>query len=129
MNNQKEQVRNYIIDRLNDGIGAGCAEDLHHHLVNEDYFIIGYIEAAKFCGEETFKIVEKIREYEQSNFGEVNTDFSDPEKVANMFAYIVGEEILGESEILREKWDEDLTEEDLEEIAEELDKIVWQSKI
>ena len=62
-----------------------------------------------------------IKEYEQNNFGEVSTDFSDPEKVANMFAYIVGEEILFESEHLRKFCcSETLEEEDIKKIKEEI---------
>ena len=30
------------------------------------------------------------------HFGEVNTDFSNSEKVVNMYAYIVGEEVVSE---------------------------------
>ena len=40
--------------------------------------------------------IEKIKEWENDNIGEVTTDFSDPEKVCNMLAYIVGEELLAE---------------------------------
>ena len=43
-----------------------------------------------------FNIIETIRDYEKSNFGEVNTDFSSSEKVVNMYAYIVGEEVVQE---------------------------------
>ena len=43
-----------------------------------------------------FDVIEHIREYEEFNFGEVNTDFSSPEKVVNMYAYIIGEEIVHE---------------------------------
>ena len=35
-----------------------------------------------------------LKEYENDNFGEVNTDFSDPEKVVNMYVYIIGEYIV-----------------------------------
>ena len=38
--------------------------------------------------------IDKIKEYEQDNFGEVSTDLSSSESVANMLAYILGEEIL-----------------------------------
>jgi len=41
-------------------------------------------------------VVEVIKEYEQSNFGEVFTDFSEPEKVVNMYVYIIGEEIVSD---------------------------------
>ena len=35
-----------------------------------------------------------VKEYEEENFGEVTTDLSDPERVVNMYAYIVGEEVV-----------------------------------
>ena len=37
-----------------------------------------------------------IKEYENDNFGSVNTDFSDPEKVVNMYVYIIGEDIVSD---------------------------------
>ena len=41
-----------------------------------------------------FTIIVGPKEYEQNNFGEVTTDLSCSESVANMLAYILGEEIL-----------------------------------
>jgi hypothetical protein len=121
MKNQYDAVHSYILDRLDDGVGKDSwSSDLHHHLCNEDYFIIGTFKAKEFLGTESFDIIQKVKEYEQSNFGECNTDLSDPEKVANMFAYIAGEEILGESEALRDAWDRKLTDEDFEQIKLEL---------
>lgn len=121
MKNQTQDVKAYIIDRLRDGIGADHASDLHHHLLNEDYFIIGRYEAKQWLGDDVFEAIDKIKEYEQDNFGEVTTDLSEPERVANMLAYIIGEEILQESDILAEKLDEILEESDLLAIAEELE--------
>ena len=43
-----------------------------------------------------FDIIDAIKTYEQDNFGEVTTDLSDPEKLVNMYAYIVGEEVVNE---------------------------------
>jgi len=43
-----------------------------------------------------FNVIQIIKEYEQSNFGEVTTDFSDPERIVNMYAYIIGETIVEE---------------------------------
>ena len=124
MDKQYETVKDYILDRLGDGIGeTQDAGDLHHHLLNEDYFIIGTYEAKQFLGSETFNAIEKVKTYEQDNFGEVNTDFSDPEKVANMFAYVTGEEILRESETLQDAWDRTLEKDDLEAIAKEIDEV------
>ena len=65
--------------------------------MNQNYFIIGYWKAEQWLKKDNgsvFEAIETIREYEQSNFGEVSTDFSSSENVANMLAYILGEEIL-----------------------------------
>lgn len=69
-------------------------EDLHHEIFNTDYYIIGTYQATKWLGEEVFNVIEYIKEYENNNFGEVTTDFSDPEKIVNMYVYIIGEEIV-----------------------------------
>ena len=121
MKEQKQKVREYILDRLGDGIGEDrYAGDLHHYLVNEDYFIIGTWQAEKFLGNSVWDAIRMIQEYEEENFGECTADLSSTEKVANMFAYIVGEEILGESEHLRDKWDGKLDKTDLARIRDEL---------
>jgi len=98
MNQLKQDVKNYIIQQLNDNVGLDQhISDLHHYLLNENYFIIGYYNAEQWLIKDNgsiFEAIEKIREYEQSNFGEVSTDLSNSENVANMVAYILGEEIL-----------------------------------
>ena len=69
-------------------------EELHHECFNTDYYIIGTYKATQWLGEEVFNVIEYIKEYENNNFGEVTTDFSDPEKIVNMYVYIIGEEIV-----------------------------------
>tara|TARA_R100001163_G_C4905038_1_gene91901 strand:+ start:44 stop:427 length:384 start_codon:yes stop_codon:yes gene_type:complete len=114
MNQLKQDVASYMISQLEDQVGLdNDVSDLHHYLLNEDYFIIGTYKAKQWLGSEVFDVIETIREYEQSNFGQVTTDFSDPEKVANMYAYILGEEILSESDIYQQiQFDKDILEED-----------------
>tara|TARA_R100000655_G_scaffold110083_1_gene167453 strand:+ start:59 stop:460 length:402 start_codon:yes stop_codon:yes gene_type:complete len=130
MNKQYESVKEYITDRLGEGIGESQhASDLHHYLLNEDYFIIGTYKAKQFLDGEAFNAIEKIKTYEQDNFGEVSTDLSEPEKVVNMFAYIVGEEILRESETLKDAWDRTLEKSDLDAIAEEIGEVSVQKVI
>ena len=92
----KQDVKNYIIDQLKDNVGLDQhISDLHHNLLNQDYFIIGYYKAEQWLKKDSiFNAIETIKEYEQSNFGEVTTDLSSSESVANMLAYILGEEIL-----------------------------------
>lgn len=123
MNKQKEEVREYVIDRLNDGVGIDQhASDLHHYLLNEDYFIVGTYKAKQFLSDVTFEAIEHVKTYEQDNFGECSTDLSDPERVANMLAYVLGEEILNESQTLKERWDSKLSQEDVKAITTELDR-------
>ena len=92
----KEDVKEYIIDQLESDVGLDQnINDLHHYLLNEDYFIIGYYEAEKWLKKDSiFNAIDKIKEYEQFNFGQVTTDLGSSESVANMLAYILGEEIL-----------------------------------
>ena len=98
MYKQKEDVKDYIIQQLNDDVGLDQhISDLHYYLLNEDYFIIGSYRAEQWLKKDDssiFEAIETIREYEQSNFGQVTTDLSSSENVANMLAYILGEEIL-----------------------------------
>ena len=98
MYTQKQDVKEYIIDQLESDVGLDQhISDLHHFLLNEDYFIIGYYQAEQWLKKDNgsiFEAIETIREYEQSNFGQVTTDLSSSENVANMLAYILGVEIL-----------------------------------
>ena len=123
MNQLKQDVASYMISQLEDQVGLdNDVSDLHHYLLNEDYFIIGTYKAKQWLGSEVFDVIETIREYEQSNFGQVSTDFSDPEKVANMIAYILGEEILSESDIYQQIqfYKNILEEDDISNLIEDL---------
>ena len=71
-------------------------EDIHHYAFNEDYYIIGTFNAKQWLGHMAFDVIGIIRDYEKDNFGELYTDTSDPEKVVNMYAYIVGEQVVYE---------------------------------
>jgi len=81
----------------------GC--EVPDRFLNNDYFIIGTWKAQQWLGEELFEAVQMIQEYERDNFGETYTDISDPEKIANMLSYILGNEILSDSAALQLRWD------------------------
>lgn len=120
--NKLDSIKEHAINGL-ENLKGGCSVhgcDLHNELFNTDYFIIGTYQAKKWLGDEVFDCIEKIKEYEQDNFGQVSTDLSDPEKVVNMYAYILGEEILSDSETLRKAWDRVLDDDDLKAISEEI---------
>ena len=88
-----DEIKSYIEDMLEDGYDLHD-EDLHHKLFNEDYYIIGTWNAKQWLGEKVFYCIDTVRSYEKDYFGRYFTDISCPEKLANMYAYIIGEEIL-----------------------------------
>ena len=89
----KEHFEDFIKDQDKEWIKENF-EDLHHHAFNTDYYIIGTHQAKKWLGDEVFNIIDIIKQYEMDNFGKVNTDFSQPEKVVNMYTYIIGEYVV-----------------------------------
>ena len=89
----KEHFEDFIKDQDKEWIKENF-EDLHHHAFNNDYYIIGTHQAKKWLGDEVFNVIDIIKQYEMDNFGEVNTDFSQPEKVVNMYTYIIGEDVV-----------------------------------
>ena len=88
-----------ILDVLESGYD-GYMEDLHHEVFNTDYYIIGTYTAKQALTEYgVFEAIEKVQNYEQSNFEAVITELSDPEKLANMLYYIIGEEVINDLEL------------------------------
>ena len=51
-----------------------------------------------------------IQEYENDNFGECNTELDNPEKVVNMYVYILGEHLMQEDP----RFDQTKAEQELE---------------
>lgn len=112
-----------VIDRLANSLSDcegvfGC--DLHSRLFNEERLYTTPGEAAEDLGNiGVFNCIRLVREYEQSNFGEFNTEI-EPSKIANMVCYIVGEFIYKSNHLTNNCWDDKLTEKDLEIIEDEL---------
>ena len=99
MDYKKEEIKQHFNDFLNDADKAWVEEntdDLHHEVFNTDYYIIGTYRAKQWLGDMAFDVINHIKDYEQYMFGEVFTDFSDPERVVNMYTYIIGEEIVAD---------------------------------
>lgn len=102
----KEQAREGIINCL-DGGYRGYYSQLHHEVFNTDYYIIGTFKAEEALEDYgVFDAIRKVQTYEKDNFGEVYTDLSDPEKLANMLYYIIGEEVLFDMMGDIKAWDE-----------------------
>ena len=109
-------------DRLPDAVGQyGC--DLHSYLFNEEYAFINNNEAEEAVNSvNTWSAIRLVKKYEMDNFGETYTEI-EPCKIANMCVYIYGEFLLNQVEHLHgEAWDRELTEEDLEIIADQMEQ-------
>jgi len=71
-------------------------DDLHNECFNTGYYIIGTQDAIEWMGDKVFDIIRFITEYEKDNFGECFTPLDDPERVVNMYVYIIGEEVVND---------------------------------
>ena len=91
----KDQIQ-YIYDYDKEKVSIDNLTDLHHEIFNSDYYVIGRYQALEWMGADAFHCIGDVTEYEKDTFGQVTTDISCPEKVVNMYVYIIGEEILEE---------------------------------
>jgi hypothetical protein len=103
MDYKKEEIKEYFDtyiaenkEWLEENHPNDWKDDLHHYAFNNEYYIIGRYQAKEWLGDEVFEVIDHIKEYENFNFGKVHCDLSDPEKVVNMYVYIIGEEIVND---------------------------------
>lgn len=97
MNYKKQEIQEHFNDSIKEYDKEWIEnnqDDLHHEIFNTDYYIIGTYKATQWLGDQVFNIIDFIKDYEQMNFGEVTTDFSNPEIIVTMYVYIIGEEIV-----------------------------------
>jgi|TARA_R100000482_G_scaffold58302_2_gene21175 hypothetical protein len=121
-----EELYQHTIDKLTEfkdwsSKYYGC--DLHHYIFNESMYLIGHYNCREWIKKhdlDVFEMIDIIVQYEREQFGQIHTDLSTPENVVNMYVYIEGEEILNETEHLKDVWDEELTGEDYDKIIKEL---------
>jgi len=101
-NSIRLEFLSYLKDLINDGVLTDDnQEDWHHEAFNADYYIIGYYNAEQWLkkhGVGAFEAIADCIEWEQSMFGEVTLKPCDvnAEKIANLYAYIKGEELLND---------------------------------
>jgi len=101
-----EEIEEHFQEWLSDQEGEWIEDnidDLHHHAFNTDYYIIGTQKAIEWMGSKSWDIMNFVRSYEVDNFGELHTDLSNPERLVNMYTYIIGEQIVNEFVTLREE--------------------------
>jgi hypothetical protein len=121
MNELTQHAIDYLTENKEYLTVYGC--DLHNSIFNSGYYIVGGYQAEQWLqkGPGIFNAIDEIKEYEQSNFGEVNTDLSEAEHVVNMFVYIKGEEVLSNSRALQKAWDKRLNPDIIQDIINDLE--------
>ena len=112
-------------------------EDIQMNTTNRDLWIIGTYKASQALGEFSeedqlytstnldgvFGAIEYVKNYETEQLGTVNTDLTDPEKVASMVAYINMECVLNDLSV---KFDLDFGEESTDQQADEIKEYINQ---
>lgn len=127
MNAKHEEMRREAIADIIETLEGGYSDyycDLHNEVFNTDYYIIGTWQAKEALNEyDVFDAIETVREYEESNFGEVYTDVANPEALVNMLYYIIGEEVISDMydiAAFANNWNNDADEETNAAIVSEL---------
>jgi hypothetical protein len=129
-NKKHEAMKKEAIEAIMEALESGYDDyycDLHNKLFNEDWYIIGTAKAKEALKEyDVFEAIELVQNYEEDNFGETNTDFSNPELLISMVWYVIGDEVIGEMneiEAFSDNWNEEATEETNEVIVEAMRKM------
>lgn len=88
-----EDIMEYL-EQVNDSISF---HDIHHEVFNTDYYIVGTFEARKALDRYgVFDAIELVKQYEMDNFDQLYTEVENPEALANMLYYIVGEDAVND---------------------------------
>lgn len=129
----KNEVLDVIIDNLSDYEGSDFEtyEDETFNQASNIYTREAALDLDKFVkddatdyedtvlNEGAFAAIQLVKAYEQDNFGEVNTDLTDPCKVADAIDYIRGtrvfEELLDEADF---ELDDEITKENAKKVIE-----------
>ena len=101
---KKQEIKEVCLVRLreiaeyigNQDYRDSYISDLHNEVFNTNYYIVGRYPAKAWMGVDAFDFIAAVQDYENMHFGECYTELSDPEKVANMWTYVQGYEIIDE---------------------------------
>ena len=137
----KEFSYDTMLATIGDALDNGnrTLEDIQMNTTNRDLWIIGTYKASQaleeFSEEDqlytgtnldgVFGAIEYVKNYETDQLGTVNTDLTDPEKVASMVAYINMECVLNDLSVKFDlDWDDELTDQQVDEIKEYINQQV-----
>lgn len=115
--NLKREARDAIVEAL-EYYDLDNYYDLHNEVFNMEFYkgmnpaVNEYREEAKeILGEDVFDAVGRVFFYERDEFGEVCTNLSNPCSILNMLWYIAGQEVVYDSDVLNDVWNEKPTQE------------------
>ena len=108
--NKTQEIREYAEERILDYADPqdgslsffnpedGDYSEAHHELFNTDYYIIGRYKAIEWLesAENVFDVIQTVKDYEIDNYGEVFTYMEEPERLVNMYVFILGEQVIVE---------------------------------
>jgi len=92
-------IKNELLSHIED---YNNEDKNHFTMFNEDYHIIGYYQAEDWLKKHdlgTFEAIRICNEYEEENFGEIQTTFDNAETLVNHLVYWYGQDICNELEI------------------------------
>tara|TARA_R100001443_G_C3286741_1_gene161783 strand:+ start:136 stop:441 length:306 start_codon:yes stop_codon:yes gene_type:complete len=92
-------IKNELLSHIED---YNNEDKNHFTMFNEDYYIIGYFQAEDWLKKHdlgTFEAIRICNEYEEENFGEIQTTFDNAETLVNHLVYWYGQDICNELEI------------------------------
>ena len=117
----KEEVKSIIQSDIENYEGS-TLEDFHFDQFNSDLYIIGTYQAKEWLTDkDVFNCIDIVQEWEREVFGELQSDISNPEKLASLVMYAVGESVLHDiCHHLDIDFHEELTTEMIESILGEL---------
>tara|TARA_Y100000401_G_scaffold32952_1_gene24358 strand:- start:9860 stop:10237 length:378 start_codon:yes stop_codon:yes gene_type:complete len=119
----KAELIDFTIDGLESLKGTNIeADEVHNEIFNTNYYIVGTYEAEKWLEKNggVFNIIREVQEYEKWQFGELYTDVTNPEKLVNMYVYIMGEDILNDTKLHDKYWNKKLNDDMITEIINQL---------
>lgn len=120
----RAEAREAIIDYLTNNSGFYLC-DMHNEIFNSEFYTTNRKQAIETIADgdiyQSWKTVNEIIKYEKSEFGEVNTNFSDPCEVCNMLYYIIGEQeifkMFDDCDLYNNLYGEKVTEEDCKSLV------------
>lgn len=80
-------IKNELLSHIED---YNNEDKNHFTMFNEDYYIIGYFQAEDWLKKHdlgTFEAIRICNEYEEENFGEIQTTFDNAETLVNHLVY------------------------------------------